>query len=178
MKTIIQEQIDKQKLLELSAISLNGTLQSGHFKIRTIEQGQLLARHLASHCPKTDSVAIGLSELLINAIEHGNISIDYDRKTQLHREGRWIEEIHRLLNLEQNKDKYVQVLFTKVHNKITIEITDQGSGFNWRNYQQVDPSKLLESHGRGIVIARSLSFENMVYNEKGNQVTCTIFVDE
>ena len=61
----IEESIKKRNSIHMSFNSLNGTLDHAQFKIQSIEQAQLLARQLASHCPKTDVVVIGLSELLI-----------------------------------------------------------------------------------------------------------------
>ena len=174
----IEEQIKKRKNMDMSFTSLNGTLNYGKFNIQSIEQAQLLARQLASHCPKTDVVVIGLSELMINAIEHGNLHIDYDKKSELHAQGKWYEEVQRLLKTPEYKNKHATVEFIRAPGMITIQITDQGDGFNWRDFEQVDPRKMLDSHGRGIIIARALSFETLTYNEKGNQVTCTILTDK
>lgn len=174
----IEEHIKKRKSMHMSFTSLNGTLEYGQYRIQSIEQAQLLARQLASQCPKTDVVVIGLSELLINAIEHGNLNIDYEKKSQLHVEGKWYEEVQRLLRTPAHRHKYVLVNFTKEDGVIKIIITDQGNGFNWRDFEKVDPLKMLDSHGRGIIIARALSFETMTYNEKGNEVTCTILTEK
>jgi hypothetical protein len=52
---------------------------------------------------------MGLSELIINGIEHGNLGISYAEKSRLKQEDGWTEEIARRLALEENADKRVVV---------------------------------------------------------------------
>jgi anti-sigma regulatory factor (Ser/Thr protein kinase) len=58
--------------------------------------------------------------------------------------------------------------------RIVFSIVDEGQGFDWRNYLDLDPRRAFDPNGRGIAMARSLSFESMEYNERGNEVRVTI----
>lgn len=147
------------------------------FKIQNLEQAQSLAALLANECPNPSLAAVGINEILINAIEHGNLGITYNEKTQLANIDAWLKEINRRLALPENQHKYVTVKFSKSPTRIHIRIVDEGNGFNWNQYQSLDNKRVLHNHGRGIVMARNLSFESLIYHGNGNEVECIISLD-
>lgn len=150
------------------------TLLNATFNIKTLADAQNLATLLANECPNPRLAAVGISEILINAIEHGNLKITYQEKTKLHETAEWLAEIDKRLALPENRDKKVIVQFSKTPAHINIRITDEGEGFDWRQYQSLDATRVFDNHGRGIIMARSLSFENMIYHGRGNDVECII----
>lgn len=182
-KTIIPQVIltavrdhDRYRFAEQSVIhskALN-TLISAVFKIKTLHEAQSLAAFLANECPNPKLAAIGINEILINAIEHGNLNITYQEKTRLHESTEWLAEIDRRLNLAENYDKHVTAIFSKSNTHINIRITDEGNGFDWRQYQNLDSNRAFDNHGRGIIMARTLAFEDLIYHGKGNDVECII----
>jgi response regulator RpfG family c-di-GMP phosphodiesterase len=151
-----------------------GSLIKAEFKLQNLTEAQAIANLIAGECPNPRLAAVGITEMLINAIEHGNLGITYAEKTKLHEKEEWLAEIERRLIKPENKDKYVQVVFDKSSSHINIRITDQGDGFNWREYQTLDTKRVYDNHGRGIVMARSLTFESLIYHDKGNDVECII----
>jgi anti-sigma regulatory factor (Ser/Thr protein kinase) len=68
----------------------------------------------------------------------------------------------------------VEVTFIRREEAIDITVTDQGPGFDWQAYLTLDESRAFDSHGRGIAMARMLSFDKLEYRGCGNQVVCTI----
>lgn len=44
-----------------------------------------------------------------------------------------------------------------------MTITDQGEGFAWERYLEMDPSRAFDTHGRGIAMARMISFDSVEY---------------
>lgn len=150
------------------------TLIEAKFRLQTMHEAQQVATLLANECPNPRLAAVGISEILINAIEHGNLKITYQEKTKLHEGTKWLAEIERRLQLPENQKKFVDVTFTKTAGHINIRILDQGDGFDWRQFQTLDSSRVFDNHGRGIIMAKSLSFENMIYHGKGNDVECII----
>ena len=58
--------------------------------------------------------------------------------------------------------------------QIRITIKDQGAGFDWRPYLEPDPNRVFDTHGRGITIARRLSFDDLQYRDPGNEVVAFI----
>jgi len=165
------QQLAQALLLQKKAINY---LQQGRFRIQTLSDAYDLAILIAQACPQSEKVAFGLNELMVNAVEHGNLQIGYEEKTRLQEADQWEEEISRRQALFENANKFVEVVFDRSPEQIQLTVTDLGSGFDWRDYQEIKAERLLESHGRGIAMAKSLSFDHLEYLGTGNQVLCVI----
>lgn len=149
-------------------------MDKGTFRFKSIDEGRNLAAILANACPNSDDVILGLTELMMNAVEHGNLSIGYAEKSRLNVNGEWEREIARRLALPSNRDKYVSIEFSRSASKIKFLIVDQGSGFNWEQYMEISPKRVFDSHGRGIAMANLISFDRIEYLEAGNKVCVTV----
>src|SRR5262245_50298466 len=111
--------------------SLIAALQTAHFRYRTLNEAKVLAAFLAEACPNFFLSNVGLCELFINAVEHGNLQIKHEEKAKLQADVDWLKEIERRLELPENKHKYVHVYFLRTKAAIEIRVVDQGTGFNW-----------------------------------------------
>lgn len=151
-----------------------GLLRSGRFRYRTLAEARALATLLANACPNSESVAMGLAELMINAVEHGNLGISYQEKSVLNAAGFWEAEVERRLAQDTLSPRQVEVEFSRDEDSIRILITDQGEGFDWEKYLTLSPERALDNHGRGIAMAKMLSFSELEYRGRGNQVAVTI----
>ncbi len=143
-------------------------------EVRTLEDARGAAAFLANACPQPQKVAMGLSELLLNGVEHGNLGLSYADKSRLHGNGAWEQEIEHRLALPQNAAKRVTVSLSRDDERITIDIRDTGTGFDWKPYLDLDPARAFDSHGRGIAMARLLSFDELEYRGCGNEVRVRI----
>jgi CheY-like chemotaxis protein/anti-sigma regulatory factor (Ser/Thr protein kinase) len=154
-------------------------LVKGEFWIKSIKESHELAPILANACPDPERVLTGIMEILNNAIEHGNLGISYQEKTDLHDNDKLMEEIFYRLNLKEYRSKYVQVIFEKTNDKITIIIKDQGNGFDWQKYLslQAMTKNAFKTHGRGIFMARKLSFDDLTYEDGGTKAIITIMLN-
>jgi len=150
-------------------------LESGVFRFRTLKEARELAPLIANSCPQPERVVFGLGELLGNAVEHGNLQISYEEKSQLEEEDQLDAEIERRLTLPEYADKTVEVTFLRREGCIEISVKDQGKGFNWERYLALDEKRAFDSHGRGIAMAKVMSFDKLEYQGNGNHVICTIF---
>ncbi len=115
-------------------------------------------------------IKLGLGELILNAVEHGNLSIDYDQK-------------HEAIQVDQLQRLYLQRLSDKTYQNrcITInyiqdetssqwEIIDEGDGFDPTAIPNpISEDGLMRLHGRGIFICK-FQFDEMEYVGKGNRV--------
>lgn len=176
VKTAVSDHLNYQLLqedLKKQGESLT-LLDSGSFSFHTLEESRVLTKLLAAACPEPDKVATGLSELLINSVEHGNLEISYAEKSNLLENQKWQQEIEYRLQQEKYASRYVSVQFKRNTNEINIEITDQGKGFEWQQYLEISPERSSHSHGRGIAMANLLSFDNIEYKGNGNSVKITI----
>lgn len=149
-------------------------LESGIFRYRTLLEARELGPLLANGCPEPDRAVLGLAELLVNAVEHGNLEISYEEKSQLSENDQLDAEIDRRLALRKYAEKSVEVTFLRREDRIEISVQDQGKGFNWENYLTLDESRAFDSHGRGIAMAKMMSFDSLEYRGNGNHVVCTI----
>jgi len=149
-------------------------LEQAEFSIRTIEEAAQLASFIAHACPNPDAAVMGISELLINGVEHGNLGLAYAEKRRLKQEDGWHEEMIRRAALPENVTKEVRLSYRRHANAITLRISDQGSGFPWQNYLEIDPERAFDPNGRGIALARMLSFSSITYEGCGNTAVATI----
>ena len=155
-----------------------GLVQILKCSFRTLEEAESLSSFLANFFSVPDRVITGISELMVNAVEHGNLGIGYDEKSILVKEGRLKKEIQRRLNDPEWMDRTATVVFERKENACYLQITDQGDGFFWKEFMEVDPARATHNHGRGIAMANVLSFDRLLYNDKGNQVTGMVRVQQ
>lgn len=150
---------------------ITSLLKSGVFEIRTIEDAYKLAATFSYHASKPEEIDLALAELLINAIEHGNLGIGYEQKNAFLANHTLSDEISNRLAKPENVNKFVKVTFEKVDKKIMILIEDHGKGFEWKKYMSYDPIRLTDLNGRGIASANLMKLR-IEYLGTGNKVKC------
>lgn len=117
-------------------------------------------------------IRLGLMEILINAIEHGNLGIGYHEKSlAIERGPNGLEQvIEERMHSEPYCGRKVQVDFKLNRERCEWLVTDQGEGFDFNNLPDPnDPENLIRCHGRGIMLAR-LQFDECTFLGCGNQV--------
>ncbi len=144
------------------------------FEFKDLEDIKSLAALISNCCPGNRNILWGITELMLNAVEHGNLGITYYEKKKLLIEGRWIEVINNRLNSEEHKHKSCKLEFKRNEKEIVITITDQGSGFSPKQYMEIDPTRITDPNGRGIALSKQISFDSLVYLGAGNIVSCKI----
>ena len=149
-------------------------LKNASFQFRSLEDVRSISSLVACACDEPDKVAMGLTELMINAIEHGNLHIGYEEKSKLQKEDIWEEEITNRLNLDEHKDKYASIDVVRNDKGVTYTIADEGKGFDWSEFMEFDTCRVMDNHGRGIAMANKLYFSNLQYQGAGNIVTITV----
>ena len=166
----------KRELRELigrQASNLN-LLRRGEFCCRTLPEARDLALLLADASMNPGRTVTGYSELLINAVEHGNLGISYVEKSRLLSEGRWLEEVEaRLINPDYSS-RLVNVVLEKTDVACLVTITDQGEGFDWKAYVEFSPERVFDLNGRGIAMSKALSFDSLEYVGNGSSVVATV----
>ena len=121
-----------------------------------------------------ETLAMGLSELLVNGIEHGNLGIDFAEKSRLRENDCWEDEIRRRMTLPEFKGRAVRLRVRGEPTRWIFEITDEGEGFDWRRFLDFDPERAFAPNGRGIALSRQLSFSSLTYIPPGNRVVVTV----
>nr|MDA3850188.1 ATP-binding protein [Spirochaetaceae bacterium] len=117
-------------------------------------------------------IKMGLQEMIINAIEHGNLGINFEEKSMALEKGNYRELIRQRQNLSPYKEKMVNIEYILTSTHVKYLITDQGEGFDCNHTlthlkKKVDDEML--PHGRGIAMTQII-FDKVTYNKKGNKV--------
>ena len=149
-------------------------LKNAHFEFRSLEDVRAVSSLVACACPEADKIAMGLSELMVNAIEHGNLGIGYDEKSELRKQDLWESEIAKRLELPENKDSFASIDVLNNAENVEFTITDQGKGFDWSDFMDFNTERVMDNHGRGIAMANKLYFSKLEYQGKGNVVTVMV----
>jgi len=149
-------------------------LSAGRFHFRTLAEARSLATLVAGLFPDPEKVGVGIYELMLNAVEHGNLGITYQEKSALLATGSWEKDVLRRLAMPEYAARYATVEFDREPGSILLVIRDQGTGFDWRPYLEFTPERAYDLHGRGIAIAHQLCFTSLEYRGTGNEVVITL----
>lgn len=153
-------------------------LTRAEFSFSSLDDARRLAELLASLCPDPAAAAIGLAELLVNAVEHGNLDISYAEKSRLRLEDGWEAEVLRRLDLPEYRGRVASVCMERDAGEIRFTIADRGKGFAWRDYLEMDPVRAFDPNGRGIALARQISFSSLEYQGRGNVVLARLAIPD
>lgn len=135
---------------------------------RTREDAEQLADLLAACVISTAPYRLGLLELLLNAIEHGNLEIGGALKARLLREHDLDREIAARLAREPYRSRRVRVVIVRIEPRVEIEIRDDGHGFAWRDAIAAELVASDQPNGRGIALTRATCFPDLEYRDPGN----------
>lgn len=104
-----------------------------------------IAKYMQFSEEEQDSLAISVTEIVGNAVVHGN---------------------------KRDKSKKVTVVFKYKNDTITVSIQDEGKGFNESDIANpLEPENLLKESGRGIFIVRALMDQvDFIRTKKGTTV--------
>lgn len=147
-------------------------MQSGHFDFKTPAQAKRIASIVASCFPRPSSVVLGFTELMLNAIEHGNLGLSFEEKKDLLLANCWDQEIEARLSHPEFMKRDARLYLQRTDRNIEIVIEDEGKGFEWEHFLTIDPTRADAPNGRGIYLA-TLDFDSMQYVNRGNKVVCT-----
>lgn len=149
-------------------------LVSAEYRFVNLRDINSLVPVLAGYTYHPNVTASGLSDLMVNAVEHGNLEISYREKARLKLDGDWEREIERRLALPPYQGRYATIRADRYDDRVEFTITDQGNGFEWQRFLEFDPERVFDPNGRGIAMARKLSFSRVDYQGKGNIVVATV----
>ena len=149
-------------------------LAEARFVYRTPDEARSLATLLANATPEPGRVVLGLSELMLNAIEHGNLAIGYQQKSTLIETDRLHSEIESRLAAPEFAGRRAEVEIRRADRELIFNIRDQGTGFAWQDYLEMSPERAFDTHGRGIAMSRLISFDRLEYLGRGNEVEAAI----
>lgn len=138
---------------------------------------QMIVNHARAIFPLSDifTLRFGLYEMIVNAIEHGNLGITYAEKSQALEQNRLCDLIRERAEEPERAGMRVRIACEIDPAGLRCTICDEGKGFDHSIYSSIqDPASLFEQigtslHGRGIILTR-LQFDEMSFNDRGNEV--------
>ena len=176
VKTAVKDRSYNKSLIASLNVTKSSVklLKNAHFEFRSLADVRSVSSLVACACSEADKVAMGLSELMINAIEHGNLGIGYEEKSNLRKQDLWEDEIAKRLSLPKNQSVFASIDVINEPEYVEYTITDQGQGFDWSEFMDFDTTRVMDNHGRGIAMANKLYFSKLEYLGNGNKVTVIV----
>ena len=150
----------------LSGIEL---MEAGRFRFSTLQEAKSVVWIVSQLAEETAMATTCLQELLVNAIEHGNLGIGAKTKEDLVLANRWQEEVDRRLELPENQEKSVLLEFSVAGEEVIISVETEGPGFDWSAALTQDTNLENRVQGRGILIAQSMSAQTLTYEDDGRK---------
>jgi len=149
----------------------------GNYLITADEITHRITRNLKKYLDQgtIKIIQIALREIIINAIEHGNLGLSFKEKTDSLMDNSYFSLIRDRQLEPQNLRKKVHIDYSVNNEYLVYIISDEGEGFDYEQFREKSQSEQNENflaHGRGITMARNI-FDDVTYNEKGNHVTLT-----
>lgn len=116
-------------------------------------------------------LSLALRELILNAVEHGNLGLSYQEKTKALEAGTIDQLLEERAQMSEYRDRSVIVTVSRQERRLIFSIKDEGEGFDWSALPDpADTPDLFSIHGRGVLLSR-MSVDSLEFNEQGNEVT-------
>jgi len=150
------------------------TLEIGNSLLAVEDATMRLSAPLARRLDqgKARLVRMALREMMINAIEHGNLNISFEEKTRALTKNTYFDLIASRQRDDSCRNKKVTIDYSLDRHKFVCFITDEGPGFDHAGISRRSPDTSntgMIPNGRGIHLTRDI-FDRVTYNNKGNQV--------
>jgi len=117
------------------------------------------------------AIRLCVYEMLVNAVEHGNLEIDFSLKNELLNSNvNYLEFVQKRSKEPKYKNRKVMFKYEYSPEKLKFVIEDQGNGFESAKYKKKMQGPIDSLHGRGIIISK-VHMDEIKYNDKGNRVT-------
>ena len=124
---------------------------------------------------RANELSVALYEIILNAMEHGNLEITYEEKAEYLDRGTYQDLI-----MERRKDprlsaRKVRINYHMDDTGLHYTIQDQGPGFDWKKYYDKIEKRGVstEAHGRGLALTL-FYVDRIKFNEKGNEVRLSL----
>ena len=181
---IIQSKDRKEIVARASSIIQDPTLTNlvnesksyviGNSLLKIDEISRRLIRNLKRYAREEIIVELRLAlrETLINAVEHGNLNIDFEEKTRIIESENYLDFISLRIQSPEFRNKKVFIEYQLTPEHVRFIITDQGNGFDHRSFRNKSPAEMnyeYRLHGRGIFMTEN-AFDTVEFNDKGNRV--------
>ncbi|MBM4777620.1 MAG: ATP-binding protein [Archangiaceae bacterium] len=150
-------------------------LERASFAFKSLDDAETLAVLISGAMPDSARRLGGVLELLVNAVEHGSLGVGAIEKRQLLLSGQLHAELERRSKLAPYASRVARASLERLEGRVRLTITDEGEGFDFEKVLTSTPD-LMAPHGRGIYLARAMSFDRLRYEGRGNVVVAEVDV--
>jgi PAS domain-containing protein len=152
----------------------------GNYLITADEITHRITRNLKKYLDPGNikMLQIALREIIINAIEHGNLGVTFEEKSASMMNDSYFELIRERQLEAENLAKKIHIDYSVNSERVIYIISDEGEGFNYEKFTEATQDEVNDNflaHGRGITMTKS-AFDNVTYNKKGNHVMLTKYL--
>lgn len=144
--------------------------------------GQRIVKNLSKYADPAAAlgVEICVREMIINAIEHGNLNVTYEEKTRAQTRADYFSFLNERQKDPRYRDRKVRLVYSLNRRRVIYRISDEGPGFDHkrmlaRGAEAANAAGL--AHGRGLTMTLNM-FDIVRYNERGNGVTLVKFFQQ
>lgn len=120
-------------------------------------------------CRDIPMLKMALGEIVLNAIEHGNLEISMEEKAAATSRGEYKELLDERMRDLRYADRTVSLCVHMNRNELVYVVTDQGNGFDHRTLLASE-LRSPGGSGLGLFLARNF-FTSITFNDCGNSVT-------
>lgn len=125
-----------------------------------------------------DLFASALYEVIMNAIEHGNLNVLYETKKEWLKKNIYNKKLKELLKTDKAKNTHVEIVLKIEDDNININVKDQGLGFKPKQEaKKINNDGFARESGRGMMMIKSY-FDEVKFNKKGNSITLIKFIQK
>lgn len=119
-------------------------------------------------CRDIDMLKTALGEIVLNAIEHGNLGITMKEKSSATEKGDYRKLLQEKMDDPCLASRVVTLQVHMTRDELVYTVADQGSGFDHEHIFDTEPHTRIGS-GLGLFIARSF-FTSITYKGNGSRV--------
>jgi ActR/RegA family two-component response regulator len=119
-------------------------------------------------CPDVPMLKMALGEVVLNAIEHGNLGIGMKEKSAAMEKDSYRDLLRERLEDPHYAGRVVTLQVSMTRDELKYTVTDQGTGFDHKALFRKGPQTPAGS-GMGLIVARSF-FTRLSFRGRGNQV--------
>jgi two-component system, sensor histidine kinase LadS len=117
-------------------------------------------------------IRIALREAIINAIEHGNLALTFEEKTESQLAGKYFDLVKKRQMDPAFGRKNVYVECSMDAERVKYTISDEGDGFDYQSMIAIDPGSPDNRglmHGRGLLIITH-AFDEVQFDKRGSTI--------
>lgn len=164
-----------EAILQRFFISETCEFEIGNKLLSADDVSSRIVMNLNKYLPQQEvnKIRIGIRELIINAIEHGNLNISFEEKSKAVEQGDYIRFLSEKGKQPGFRHKKIKILFSLNISELKCVIKDSGNGFDHQKIlknKASDINNKMLAHGRGIMMAKNI-FDSVDFNQTGNEVT-------